>query len=152
MSNSTGGDARVPEDLKNVSTEHFWDKYPLLLLQNLLTASKHPRNSLSSSCYSLLVSISVLKHSDSSFSQPKPLSQLQTITVFSLRSGSDSSSRAVCFWISTRWSNVNFWSWKLSNANKLPTPFVRICALYLIYCVWRQITLSGNIVIRGIAV
>jgi hypothetical protein len=48
-----------------------------LIVQNLLTASKHPHSSLSSCCSSLPVPITVLKHLDASFSQSNPLSQLR---------------------------------------------------------------------------
>ena len=48
-----------------------------LLLQNLLAASRHPRNSLSSCCCSLLIPVNVLELSDASFSESKPLSKLQ---------------------------------------------------------------------------
>ena len=48
-----------------------------LLLRNLLIASKQPHNSLSSCCCTLLVPINALKHPDKSFSQSKPLGQLQ---------------------------------------------------------------------------
>lgn len=50
---------------------------PLLLLQNPLTASKHPHNSLSSCSCSLFVRISVLKHLDADINDSKPLSQLR---------------------------------------------------------------------------
>ena len=50
---------------------------PLLLLQNLLTASKDPHNSVSGCCCSLLVPINVLKDPDANFYQSKSLSQLQ---------------------------------------------------------------------------
>jgi hypothetical protein len=48
-----------------------------LLLQNLLTASKDPHNSLSGCCCSLLCPINVLKGPDATFYQSHPHSQLQ---------------------------------------------------------------------------
>jgi len=50
---------------------------PVLSLQNLLISSNHPHNSLSSCCCSLRVLLIVHKYLDASFSQSKPLSQLQ---------------------------------------------------------------------------
>ena len=75
MSNNTDGDAQVPEnDLKNSSTVVWRDIDPSLFkLQNILVARKHPHNSLSSCCSSLLVQTSVLKHPDASCNQYKPL-------------------------------------------------------------------------------
>ena len=50
---------------------------PLLLLQNLPTASKDPHNSVSSFCFSLLVPVNILKRPDATFYQSYPHSQLQ---------------------------------------------------------------------------
>ena len=98
---------RYIEDTKHWS---LGKQKPLLLLQNLLKASNQPHNSLSSWCCSQLVPINVHRHPDESFSRSMPLSQLQTLVVLSLGTGSGSwaSSRALCFLISTRWSNVSF--------------------------------------------
>ena len=65
MSNNTDGDEQVPEVWRDKGLSLF-------MLQNILVASKHPRNSLSSYCSSLLVQISVLKHLDASFNHSKP--------------------------------------------------------------------------------
>jgi hypothetical protein len=59
VSNITGGSARVPEEFK------YWSlmrQISLILLHNLLTASKHRLKSLSGCCCSLLFSIIVFKH------------------------------------------------------------------------------------------
>ena len=70
----------MPKSLKmtcrNQALKSGWQR-PLLLLQNLHIAHKHPHNPLSSCCCSLLVPINVPKHLDASSSQSKPLSQLQ---------------------------------------------------------------------------
>jgi len=74
MPNSTGGKARVPEeDLKKITLISGEIR---LLLQNILTASKHPHNSLPSCCSMLLVQINVLKHPNEDCNESKPLSQL----------------------------------------------------------------------------
>ena len=56
-----------------------------LLLQNPLTASKHPHNSLPSCHSMLLVQISVFKHLDEDCNESKPLSQLHNCPDFLLR-------------------------------------------------------------------
>ena len=61
---------------RNQAVKSGWQR-PLLLLQNLHTAHKHPHNPLSSCCCSILVPINVSKHLDASSGQSKPLSQLQ---------------------------------------------------------------------------
>lgn len=50
---------------------------PLLVLQNLLIDSKHPHNSLSSFCCSMLLPIDAPKQLDTSLNKPTPLSQIQ---------------------------------------------------------------------------
>ena len=63
MSNIRSGNARVHEDhLKECSVRP-------LLIQNLLKASKHPSDSLSSCCCSLLLRITVLRYFYGSFSR-----------------------------------------------------------------------------------
>ena len=61
---------------RNQAVKTGWQR-PLLLLQNLHIAHKHPHNPLSSCCCSLLVTSNVPIHLDASSSQSKPLSQLQ---------------------------------------------------------------------------
>jgi hypothetical protein len=46
-----------------------------LLLQNLLVATKHPHNSLSSCCFSLLARIDVLRHLDADFTGSQAVSK-----------------------------------------------------------------------------
>jgi len=117
VSSNTGGNARVPEDdLKKLSTE-VWRYRPLLLLQNLLTLSKYPHNSLSSCCCLLLVPFIVLRHPDASLSVSSSHSaNFQTVMVLSLGSGSGSSaSRAFSLRIPTVWPRVSYWSWEFSD-------------------------------------
>lgn len=67
--------------------------------------SGSPHHSLSSCCCLVLLPVNVLKQLGASFSQSKPLSPLQTVSVPSLGSHSGSSaSSALWFRISTRWS------------------------------------------------
>jgi hypothetical protein len=62
---------------RNQTLKSGWQR-PLLILQNLHTAHKHPHNPLSSCCCcSHLVPINVPRHLDASSGQSKPLSQLQ---------------------------------------------------------------------------
>ena len=63
--------------LEEIKYRNLVRKGHLLLLQNLLTASKQPHNSLSSCFCSLPVPVNVLKHPDASFNEFKPLSRLQ---------------------------------------------------------------------------
>ena len=91
---------------------------PLLPLQNLLTASNHPHNSLSSCRCTLPFPVSP-QTPWCQLHQHKPLSQpSNTITVLSLGSDSASSasSRALCFRISTRWLSVISRSCESSNS------------------------------------
>jgi len=78
----------------------------LILFQNFLIASKRPYNSLYS-CSSLVVSVTVLIHLEYQL-QWHSLSVNKTVTLLSSRSdsGSSSSSSALCFRISRRWSGM----------------------------------------------
>ena len=67
VSGNTGPDTRVPKDDLKKSVTEVWRNRSRLLLQNLLTTSKHPHNSLSSCCCSLLVPYIVLEHPGASF-------------------------------------------------------------------------------------
>lgn len=102
-----------PEDIQDWSHVR---QTPALLLQNLI-ASKQPYNCVSSCCCWLLIRTSDLKHLDPSFSGSKPSLNFETVIVLSFRLslGSSASWRALCFWISLRWSSISSWSWAFRN-------------------------------------
>jgi len=89
---------------------------PLFLLQNLLTASMHPRNSLPGYC-SLFIQIDVLNHLAASLNMSKPVSQLRNhhgSLLWVMR-------RFVAFFEGTLISIVSSWmyefrNWKTSSA------------------------------------
>jgi hypothetical protein len=57
----------------------------LLLLQNLITPNKHPHNSLSNCCHSLVIQINIQNHVDVSLNGCKHLKQLQNCRTSLLR-------------------------------------------------------------------
>ena len=63
--------------LQEIRHRNLETQSPVLSLQDLLISSTHPHNFLSSCCCSILIPLIVYKHLDASFSQSKPLSQLQ---------------------------------------------------------------------------
>ena len=111
---------------------------PVLSLQSLLISSNHPHKSLSSCCCSLLVLLIVHKHLDVSFSQSKPLSQLQNHHGPLLRSRL----RLLSFFKGAVLLNFDQTVGRgllFVEFQKLEDVFStarRICALCLIYWVW----------------
>ena len=71
-----------------------------------------------------------------------PSANLKTVTVLPLAWGwrSSTSSRALCFRISTGRSRVSCWSWGYSNWKARSASYLPICALALVYGVWGQTT------------
>ena len=118
---------------------------PLLILQNLIKASKNLHNSLCG-CFSMFLRTIALKHGGASFYESKPQTQhinrhspLQRLRLkprlmlknilrlmFGLRLVLKfviflrfASSRALCFRISTRWLNMSFKSWEFGNSKTI---------------------------------
>ena len=122
------------EEIKHWNPER---QRQLLLFQNVLTASNHPHNFLSSCC-SLLVRI--FKHLDNGFGKFKPISSLQIRHVSFIRLKLrlrvrlrlrffSCFFRSVLLRISTSSWCVNSLSWEFSNPNTYSSSSVPISAL-----------------------
>lgn len=106
---------------------------PLLLQQNLLTASKHPMIPylVVASCVSFVsVSSNILM---STSMTPISTVNFKTIAVISVisPSGSTAASSALCFHISRKLWSVRFWWWEFSNSKMSAAFYVQICVLNL---------------------
>lgn len=103
---------RCLEEIKQRSLSRQW---PLLFVQDLFIARKHLYNSLSSCCYALLLLNSVPKHPDACCYESKPPVKTMTAMVPLLKLRLSTSSRPLCFRISTTSSIVSTEWWEFSS-------------------------------------
>ena len=131
---SGSSSARVPNHNLMKSSTKSGRQRPFLLLERL-TSSNHSHSSLSSCCCSPPVPVNVFKHLDASFGPSKPLSQLQRRygPLLRVRLRSLCPLKALCFRISTRWSDVTSWSWEFSNSKTSSASYVQTSALGLMH-------------------